>query len=368
MNEPEELRSRLTSEIDARIRVEKLHPILLVDDIEINQQLARDILEVAGYKVDTADNGVQAIKMFEEHEYCLILMDIQMPIMDGLCATQQIRCMGEKGRLIPIVALSSLDTQQDIENSLVAGMNAHLIKPVDAQILLSTIAIQLDTNITHSIKPARIHDSDVPFLSGIDIQQSLVRTNNNWPLLKKVMLIFLEKTQASLAELYDAMQIGDIHKAKQLTHAIKGSSATIGANTLSSAATKINLALKESNIDLARYLLPELTLYFSEIEESLSKLKPTTATLNISTQNTYTKPINDIKTVLELLTNIKNNIFLDISKTEPDLITLKAQLEHTRHAATINNVMIELSNFNLLRISELINLLDIEIKKEIVNE
>lgn len=365
MNEPEELRSRLTSEIDARIRVEKLHPILLVDDIEINQQLARNILEVAGYKVDTADNGAQAIEKFDGNEYCLILMDIQMPIMDGLCATQHIRRMSEKGRLIPIVALSSLDTQQDIEKSLAAGMNAHLIKPVDARILLSTLTRQLDLNITPSLTPTKNHDSDVPFLSGIDIQQSLVRTNNNWPLLKKVMLIFLERTQASLVEFHNAMKTGDIGKAKQLAHALKGSSATIGANTLSSTAAEIDHALKESNIDLARYLLPKLTLHFSEIEESLSTLKPTVKT---STQNIQANPINDIKKVLDLLTIIINNIFLDISKIEPDLITLKAELEHTRYATTINNVMVELSNFNLLRTSELINALHIEIKKEIVNE
>lgn len=72
--------------------------------------------------------------------------------------------------------------------------------------------------------------------------------------------------------------------------------------------------------------------------------------------------------MLDLLTIIINNIFLDISKIEPDLITLKAELEHTRYATTINNVMVELSNFNLLRTSELINALHIEIKKEIVNE
>ena len=112
--------------------------ILLVEDNEINQLIANEVLCSAGFKVEIAGNGVEAVKMAAESEYSLILMDVQMPEMDGLTATAIIRS-NEKSRHVPIVAMTANAMQGDKERSIEAGMNDHITKPLNPRFLLETI-------------------------------------------------------------------------------------------------------------------------------------------------------------------------------------------------------------------------------------
>ena len=121
--------------------------ILLVEDNEINQEIAKMILEEAGLKVDVADDGtvaVEKIRSAEEGQYDLILMDIQMPIMNGYEATRQIRAMDSPLASIPIIALSANALDEDRLNSLEAGMNYHVGKPFEVDKLLETLKHYLE--------------------------------------------------------------------------------------------------------------------------------------------------------------------------------------------------------------------------------
>lgn len=116
--------------------------ILLVEDNSLNQEIAKTVLEEVGFIVDTADDGIIAvdkIKKAKDEQYDLILMDIQMPLVDGYTATKQIRNLDTKMAKIPIIAMTANAFEEDKEKALVAGMNGFLIKPVDPKKLIQTI-------------------------------------------------------------------------------------------------------------------------------------------------------------------------------------------------------------------------------------
>ncbi len=115
-----------------------LKPVLLVEDNEINQLIAREFLVAEGYKVDIAGNGVQAIEMLAAGDYSLILMDIQMPVMDGITATKEIRKM-PRYRDIPIIAMTAHAMAGDREKSIEAGMNDHVTKPIQPDVFYETL-------------------------------------------------------------------------------------------------------------------------------------------------------------------------------------------------------------------------------------
>jgi CheY-like chemotaxis protein len=115
-----------------------LKPILLVEDNDLNQVIAKKLLEKKGFKVAVAGNGQEAIDMLRVQDYELVLMDIQMPVMDGIAATVEIRKM-EGFRDIPIIAMTAHAMSGDREKSLGAGMNDHITKPIDVKTLHTTI-------------------------------------------------------------------------------------------------------------------------------------------------------------------------------------------------------------------------------------
>ncbi len=112
--------------------------VLLVEDNEVNRMIAKELLAMEGYSVDIANNGAEAVSMVEKGAYALVLMDIQMPVMDGLTATRKIRETGRHDAL-PIVAMSAHAMAGDREKSLEAGMNDHLTKPINPDILYATL-------------------------------------------------------------------------------------------------------------------------------------------------------------------------------------------------------------------------------------
>ena len=113
-------------------------PVLLVEDNEINREIALELLGNFGLKSDTAENGLEALRRFEESQqgyYALILMDIQMPVMNGYEAARAIRSLTrEDAKTVPIVAMTADAFVEDIENAIAAGMNGHLSKPLDFEL------------------------------------------------------------------------------------------------------------------------------------------------------------------------------------------------------------------------------------------
>ena len=143
VTQPQQCKCPETKEPEKREWIYNGKRILLVEDNELNQEIAQTILEDAGFMVETANDGVEAVKKMEQAvpgQYDLILIDIQMPVMNGYEAAKQIRSLKNRETAsVPIVAMTANAFEEDREKSYEAGMNGYLAKPVSAEALINTI-------------------------------------------------------------------------------------------------------------------------------------------------------------------------------------------------------------------------------------
>lgn len=314
--------------------------ILLVEDNSINQLVVVGILENLGINVDIANNGKEAVDKAKIKNYDLILMDIQMPIMDGFEATKKIRNFNKD---IPIIALSAAVLIEDKEKTKQAGMNAHLEKPIDQQKLSNIISQYLDIgNISpklenlkkESLKNESLVSKDCFY--GVDIQDLKGRVGDNPEIIKQLLLSFCDDYQFP-EEKFD-ISIIETDNFDKAIHALKGISGNISLTDIFELSKKIH----ESNSSDKK---TELTLKLIEL------LKKTREKLIIElNSNSYRSEasvhykINDEAQFLkEFMDNLDNfiamtpeqvNIFLQLLKkhTAPEeLLSIKNDLNNYKY-------------------------------------
>ncbi len=265
--------------------------ILLVEDNEINQEIAVSLLEDEGLSVDVASDGAEAVAMVRDHganHYQLVFMDIQMPVMDGLEAARSIRSMGFDRDALPIVAMTAHAQSEDREKSLGAGMNDHITKPLDPAELQKTLRhwIRMDRIDPEQRNAATMDMRDKereaallasPGLAGDMVDPSpvlsptegLEHVGGNRALYAKLLRKFRESGRATAQEIRQALLADDQELAVRLAHTTKGVSASLGLLLLSRVAAILEKTLKEqaSLPDLERALLPE---FASELQRALT--------------------------------------------------------------------------------------------------
>lgn len=248
--------------------------ILLVEDNSTNQEIIMGLLENSGINIDIANNGLEAIDKFKKSSYELILMDIQMPTMDGYEAAAKIREIENKTSPIPIIALTANVMKEDIERTKKAGMNDHLNKPVAVEKLYATLLEHIpeknpeNINITQMKTKSSFMDIDT-----LDTKKGLRFLGGNKKLYMKILLDFYENYKD--ITLYD---IDDI-EFKQILHTVKGLSANIGAELLHKISTELELnrdrALLDSWYTEMNKLIDELGEKLEPYEEDEKrKFKP----------------------------------------------------------------------------------------------
>ncbi|MDB5896236.1 MAG: hypothetical protein JWQ88_3767, partial [Rhodoferax sp.] len=230
---------------DARVRGAR---ILLVEDNEINQQIALEMLRDSGFVVDVADNGLIATRMVQAEPYDLVLMDMQMPVMDGVSATRIIRGLpGFTG--LPIVAMTANAMQSDRDQCLGAGMNDFITKPFDPEQLFRT----LETWITRTVEPTdpeappvetpgmpeRTEAPEPPAppgvpesVPGIDLVLGLKRATGKRSLYGRLLHKFAEGQTDTVERVRQALAAGDDGLAERLAHTLRGVAGNIGATEL----------------------------------------------------------------------------------------------------------------------------------------
>jgi len=223
--------------------------ILLVEDNEINQQVASEILEQAGFYVDIANHGREALDMLDSKAYECVLMDVQMPIMDGFTATAKIR-ENDKYKDLPILAMTANATMEDRDRSLAAGMNEHIAKPIRPQVLFEALL----TWIPHGERalpealseesPAQ-DEISLPEMPGIDIQGGLERTGGSTKSYVRLLQKFADNQANVISEIEEALASGQHELAVRLAHTLKGVSGSVGAIELFNSAAKLETAIKE---------------------------------------------------------------------------------------------------------------------------
>ena len=220
--------------------------ILLVEDNELNQQIAVELLQEAKLTVDVAENGAVAIEMLAGQDYDLVLMDMQMPVMDGIAATKEIRKEPRYAKL-PIVAMTANAMNRDMEKCLAAGMNDYVAKPIDPDVLFTTVLRWLKSNegftqgdelVAATILPDASIDP-LAAISGLNIQLGLKRMLNKRATYERMLHRFIEN-QGTAIEMID-MQLaqGDSQAAERTAHTLKGAAGTIGAVELQSYAAQL---------------------------------------------------------------------------------------------------------------------------------
>lgn len=257
--------------------------IMLVDDNAVNREIGSEILRAQGLRVDCFENGQEAVQAITQKNYSAVLMDIQMPVMDGLTAAKYIRALGERYATLPIIAMTAHASKEDIEKSLIAGMNAHLTKPMQPQKIFSlltqwitlenTVAPQTDVNKGPSISENNQLNEE-SFLE-IDIKGALARTNKNQELLKKVLIMFLNTHRNDGKKLDEYLRNENYSSIEALAHKIKGSAASIGANKLSSAASLLEKACKEKVYTDCGELILQTNQKLLLVVNELQQLSPT---------------------------------------------------------------------------------------------
>jgi PAS domain S-box-containing protein len=227
--------------------------VLLVEDNAFNRELACEILSEAGMVVDIATDGAQAVNKVQTETYDVVLMDWQMPVMDGIEATRRIRAQLPFAQL-PIIAMTANAMAGDREKCLAAGMNDHVSKPIDIEQLLATLVrwVQGRSAAAPRLSEAERSRSADPavtalagILVGVDVPAALQRMRGNVTQYRRLLSLFAAHYRGADDEIATALQGGDHALAQRRAHTLKGVAASLGATALADVASRLEQALQE---------------------------------------------------------------------------------------------------------------------------
>ena len=286
--------------------------VLLAEDNEINQQVAKEILEGADLVVSLADDGQQAVNMVKKNPYDAVLMDIQMPVMDGYQATKAIRKWegGMRNKIgkdtdskseirdpkskiegLPIIAMTAHAMAGDEEKSLEAGMNDHVTKPIDPDQLFATLQKWIQPGEKRaSTRKAEVSDAKAAVperatgeaelpnsLPGFDLAEGLKRLQGNQKLYRKLLLDFGAKYTQVAAEIREALGKKDLKHAHSLVHNLKGLAGNLAASELEVAATDIEKLIRGDQKKAASE--KQLNQKFAKLEKTINRALEAVQTL-----------------------------------------------------------------------------------------
>ncbi len=226
--------------------------ILLVEDNEINQEVAIELLMQKGFNITVANNGKEAVEKVNQAEFDCVLMDIQMPEMDGYEATRAIRT-NERFATLPIVAMTANVMQGDREKCIEAGMSDHVSKPINTKELFSALIKWVPKREglgpEASSEPGNTQSTQdggpLPRIPGVNVEAGVERVNGNENLYRKLLGNFYQNNINTKLEIEKALKAGDLKLAERLVHTVKGVSATIGADELAAVAEPLEAELRK---------------------------------------------------------------------------------------------------------------------------
>jgi signal transduction histidine kinase/CheY-like chemotaxis protein len=278
--------------------------VLLVEDNEINQQVAKEILESAGLNVSLAENGQEGVSAVRENNYDAVLMDIQMPVMNGYEATREIR-KDERFKDLPIIAMTAHAMAGDEDKSLQSGMNGHITKPIDPDQMFATLLkwIEPQEGATADRQPevtleetalnqeTQAEEKLPESLTGFDLKAGLERLRGNKRLYRKLLLDFGTKYAGVAAEIRETLDAKDLKQAHSLIHNLKGLAGNLAATDLQAAAIEIEKLVKGDQ----KKALPvkQLNQKLAELENTLNQALESVQTLGVLGEDKAMEPSNE---------------------------------------------------------------------------
>ncbi|ALU45232.1 hybrid sensor histidine kinase/response regulator [Pseudoalteromonas rubra] len=255
--------------------------VLLVEDNSTNQEIAAEMLSSLNLQVSIAENGQVAVEMIKEQAFDIVLMDIQMPVMDGYSATKYIRKLSQFNAL-PIIAMTANVMNEDLQKCQSAGMNDHIGKPINFNQMAETIRHHLykQSELTDPAvlkneaeldngKDAK-NDEQIE-IAGVDVERAIKRLGGNdkafWSIINKFARNQIEET----INLNQALVIGDLEHAERIAHSLKGASANLCMDDLSKRAAEIEKAIGSGEqVELEQ--VEHLTEFLRKLHKQLSEL------------------------------------------------------------------------------------------------
>ena len=265
--------------------VHSIGEILLVEDNDINIQLTTELVFDLGYRCKCASNGLEAIQALEIDSFDLILMDCQMPIMDGYEATRTIRLKEETSidsnrsqPSIPIVALTAHALEYDRQRCIDAGMNDYLSKPIEPDLLGAMLRKWIPTTDSpaESFSPTASSSSKIPIAKEVDFPRLLKRCNGKKDLAKRLIRRFLLQAHKDIQIIEDAIRSEDPESVKLAAHRLKGASKNTSTPSIAKTATQLEALGIQANLPLAANLVlnlkqqvRNLEIYFEDLKGSV---------------------------------------------------------------------------------------------------
>jgi len=245
---------------------------LVVEDTPINAEVVAEILRTSGYDLDIVGDGLQAVEQARRGAYALVLMDCQLPGIDGYEATRRIRAheLSEvpegRRRRLPIVALTASATVEDLERARLAGMDGHIAKPVDARRLLSAVAEHAYGGAAH-----RQAGEDAAV---VDLERALMRLQGNPALLARMVVQFREDADAGRKQMRDAFERRDSGAVAYAAHRLRGQALSLDAEVLATAVGTLERMVTRSIPDPWSEVDTALGVVDRELERVLDALVP----------------------------------------------------------------------------------------------
>ena len=252
--------------------------ILLAEDNTLNQEVARAILNKTGATVKVANHGAEAVEIIAETAVDLVLLDLQMPVMDGFEAARLLR---EQHPQLPLIALSAAAMEQDRARALEVGCNDHLAKPIDSKQLYRTLSQWLDASAMQPQPSAPQAEASAKFFATLvdfDTQQAVANFDGNSQFYLKLLHGFREQLEGEMTNLASQLEHSfGAPSTRRMIHTLKGLASTMGAHSLAALATAIDAQYAQPGA-----LAPELRTQFSE---ALAKVREQLATLPAVTEH-----------------------------------------------------------------------------------
>lgn len=278
--------------------------VLLVEDNGFNQAVATELLQLHQIEVDVANHGLEAIQMLNKNDYDGVLMDCQMPVLDGYSATERIREMPQYQSL-PIIAMTANAMAGDKEKALASGMNDHIAKPVKVETMLSTMAkwikpahpqrlegIETSTEQVIDLNETIASIEKIPPLDFMDRKQALDYSANSVELVLSLMSRFAKEQSGFAAELNKLILQDDLNAALRTVHSLKSNAASLGLKAIAELAQEIEHSMKTAmqrgdNFDSLSKPISELNALLEEATHTMSAALAEQAVDN-QTENAHT--------------------------------------------------------------------------------